>query len=375
MGIQILGMIGVAPPASDSTVHIVGGGLDPDYVAEFAQVHEQAGFDAALIGHSSSSADGFLVAQHAASHTERLRFLLAHRPGFAAPTQAARRVATLDTLIGGRLLLHIITGGVDADQRRDGDFLHHDERYARTAEYLDVMRGVWLARQPFDYEGRYYRCERAWSEVRAQQQPHVPLWFGGISEAAIPVGARHCDTYALFGEPLASIQALIARLDAEAARHGRTLRYNVSFRPIIADTEAAAWTKARGILAAVQQTSGTRADRPPEAETARRLVNLIDGGEIQDERLWVPIAAAARGSGNSTALVGTPEQVAEAIARYYDIGVRGVLIRGFDPYHDAIEYGRELIPRIRERVAAREQGHPIQRRPDGHPAGGAATDG
>jgi len=359
MGINILGMIGVERPASTSTVHIVGGGLDPDYVADFTRVHEQAGFDAVLIGHSSSSADGFLVAQHAARATEHIRFLLAHRPGFAAPTQAARRVATLDRLIGGRLWLHIITGGVDADQRRDGDFLSHDERYARTDEYLDVMRGVWLADKPFDYEGRYYRCARAWSEVRALQEPHVPLWFGGISEAAIPVGAKHCDTYALFGEPLAEVHALIARLDQAAAEHRRTLRYNVSFRPIIADTEARAWTKARGILAELQQAAGISGppgrDRAPEAETARRLVKLIEGGEIHDERLWVPIAAAARGSGNSTALVGTPDQVAEAIARYYDIGVRGVLIRGFDPYNDAIEYGRELIPGIRARIAAREQ--------------------
>jgi alkanesulfonate monooxygenase len=84
-------------------------------------------------------------------------------------------------------------------------------------------------------------------------------------------------------------------------------------------------------------------------------MSLIDGGEVQDERLWVPIAAAAKGSGNSTALVGTPEQVAEAIARYYDLGISGVLIRGFDPYNDAVEYGSELIPWIREKIAARDK--------------------
>ena len=142
MPINILGMIGVTPPASDSTVHIVGGGIDAQYITAFTQAHEQSGFDAILIGHSSSSADGFAVAQHAAYHSEAIRILLAHRPGFMAPTQAARRVATLDNLIGGRLWLHIITGGVDADQRRDGDYLSHDERYLRTDEYLEVMRRV-----------------------------------------------------------------------------------------------------------------------------------------------------------------------------------------------------------------------------------------
>ncbi len=353
MPLNVLGMIGVAPPASSNTVHIVGGGIDADYITAFTQAHEQSGFDAILIGHSSSSADGFGIAQHAAYHSERINILLAHRPGFAAPTQAARRVATLDNLIGGRLWLHIITGGVDADQRRDGDYLSHDERYRRTDEYLEVMRGIWNSDQPFDYEGEFYQVQRAASEVSAVQQPHVPLWFGGISDAAIPVGAKHCDTYALFGEPRADVAKLMQRINDAAAPHNRRLRFNVSFRPIIADTEAQAWRKANDILAGVKaSTPASASTRVPEAETARRLVKLIEGGEVQDERLWVPLAAAAGGSGNTTALVGTPEQVAAAIAKYYEMGVSGVLIRGFDPFNDTVEFGRELIPQIRAQVAA-----------------------
>ena len=352
MPINVLGMIGVAPATSTSTLHIMGGGVDADYIARFTQAHEASGFDAVLIGQRSTSADGFLIAQHAAYHTERIKFLLAHRPGFVAPTQAARRVATLDNLIGGRLWLHIITGGSDADQHRDGDFLGHDDRYRRTDEYLQVMRMAWTEEGSFDFEGEFYKVKGARSDVRSTQQPHVPLWFGGVSDAAIPVGAKHCDTHALFGEPLAEVQGLMQRLDAEAARHNRTLRYNVSFRPIIAETEDAAWDKAREILKGVQ-ASGPSGDRR-DAESGRRLTRLIESGEVHDERLWVPLAAAAGGEGNTTALVGTPEQVAEAIARYYDLGVSGVLIRGFDPFEDTIEFGRELIPWIRQKVAERD---------------------
>lgn len=353
MPINLLGMIGVAPPTSGSTLHVIGGGVDPDYIARFTRVHEASGFDAVLIGHRSTSADGFLIAQHAANSSERIKFLLAHRPGFSAPTQAARRVATLDNLTGGRLWLHIITGGSDADQQRDGDFLGHDERYRRTDEYLQILRMVWAEKEPFDFDGEFYRVRGATSDVESVQQPHVPLWFGGISDAAIPVGAKHCNTYALFGEPLAEVQALMQRLDAAAAAHNRTLRYNVSFRPIIAATEEAAWQKAREILRGVQ-AAALPSGLNLEAETARRLTRLIENGEVHDERLWVPVAAAAQGGGNTTALVGTPEQVAEAIARYYDLGVSGVLIRGFDPFEDAVQYGRELIPWIRQKVADRD---------------------
>ena len=355
MPINVLGMIGVSAPLDDATVHIVGGGIDAQYITDFSKAHEASDFDAVLIGHSSSSADGFAIAQHVAYGTEELKILLAHRPGFAAPTQAARRVATLDNLIQGRLLLHIITGGVDADQRRDGDFLGHDERYQRTDEYLQIMREVWTASAPIDFEGKYYQVRRASSEVQAAQHPHVPLWFGGVSEAAKPIGAKHCDTYALFGESLGLVKGLMAELDDMASDHGRQLKYNLSFRPIIAATEEAAWKKARRILQSVESASRP-SSKPPEAETAKRLSRLIDEGEVHDERLWVPIAAAAQGSGNSTALVGTPEQVAEAIAKYYDLGVAGVLIRGFDPFNDAIEFGKELIPWIRDKVRQRDQG-------------------
>ncbi len=351
MPINVLGMIGVAAPGAGSTVHIVGGGVDPAYVADFAGVHEASGFDAALVGYSSASADGFSIAQYAAAHTRTLQFLVAHRPGFVAPTLAARKVATLDQLTGGRIWLHIISGGVDADQRRDGDFVGHDARYARTAEYMEILRRTWTADSPFDYHGAFYRLDRAYSEVRCKQTPHVPLWFGGVSEAAKPVGASWADTYALFGEPRAQIRALIRELRAFPRAGLEPLRFNVSFRPIIGASEAQAWARAEQILADVKAGARAPRRRVPEAETARRLVRLIEGGEIHDERLWVPIAAAAHGSGNSTALVGTAYQVADAIGAYYQLGVSGVLIRGFDPYGDAEEYGKELIPAIRERVA------------------------
>ena len=349
MAMNVLGMLGVAP-SQGSSVHIIGGGIDVDYLTQFAQAHETAGFDAALVGYSSASAEGFQVASFCAAETNKLKFLIAHRPGFIAPTLAARKMATFDNLSKGRLLVHIITGGSDFDQRRDGDFLDHDQRYARTDEYIEILKKVWLSPAPFDHSGDYYQFEKAYSEVRPVQSPHVPIYFGGISNAALAVGARHADVYALFGESRANISQLIASINRLAASHQRTPKYQLSFRPIIASTEAAAWQKAETILTAVKPVKARAA--APEAETAKRLLRLSAQGDILDERLWTPIAAAAGGSGNTTALVGTPEQVADAIIAYYHLGVDGVLIRGFDPFNDAIEYGKELIPRIKEATAA-----------------------
>src|ERR1700691_6219738 len=136
MSVRIIGMIGVSPPASDATLHVIEGGLSPNYVSEAARTHEAAGFDLVLVGYSSSSAEGFLVALHAAEKTERLGYLIAHRPGFVAPPLMARKIATFDHLTGGRLAMHIITGKTDDEQEGDGDFPPKGERYRRAGEYL-----------------------------------------------------------------------------------------------------------------------------------------------------------------------------------------------------------------------------------------------
>jgi alkanesulfonate monooxygenase len=328
--------------------------LDPDFVRDFARAHEQGGFDRILVGYYSNAPDGFLVAAHAAASTERLGLLLAHRPGFVAPTVAARKLATLDHLSRGRLALHVISGGSDVDQRRDGDYMGHDERYRRTDGYLDVLKRVWTADGPIDHEGEFYRFEGAASDVRPLQEPSIPIFFGGASDAAVAVGAKHADVYMLWGEPLADTRAMIARVRAAAAGYGRTIRFSVSFRPILGATEEQAWTRAHAIL----ETIGTNRDIPPvrpQSVGSRRLLDAAARGDVHDRCLWTPIAAATGARGNTTALVGSPETVAAALVDYYEAGVTTFLIRGFDPLNDAVQYGRELLPLIRAKAAAHDR--------------------
>jgi alkanesulfonate monooxygenase len=349
MSIEFIGMI--QQRKVSETHQASGPAIDVDYVRDFAQAHERAGFDRILVPHSSSSPDATLTVAYAASVTSRVHFMLAHRPGFVAPTLAARQIATLDHFSGGRLAVHFISGGSDADQRRDGDFLSHDERYARTDEYLQVLKRVWTEDKPFDHNGRFYRFEQAFSEVKPRQQPHVPIYFGGASDAALTVAGKHADVYALWGESKQGVADLIDRVRAEAAKHGREVRFSVSFRPILADTEKAAWERAGHILEETRRlraAQGLDKGGPLESEGARRLLGAAGDGVRADERLWTAVAKEIGGRSNSTALVGTPEQVAQTLAEYHAIGVTTFLIRGFDPLEDAVDYGRVLIPATRE---------------------------
>ena len=368
--IEVIGMIGVNRERDSSrgvTVSLFGGGINPadeipagvdgDYIAEFSQAHEQSGCDKVLIGYSSATADSFAVASYAATRTTRLGYLIAHRAGFMAPTLAARHAATLDQLSGGRIALHVISGGSDEEQRRDGDWLDHDSRYRRTGEWMDIVRRIWTEYGPFDYEGEFYHLEQAHSQVRTKQRPHVPLYFGGASEAAMEVGARYADVYALWGEPIAAIREQVADIRSRAARYGRNIRFSLSVRPILGDTEGEAWERARGILERVRGSVGDSVgpNQPARLQSvgSRRLLDFAAQGEVHDQRLWMPIAAATGAAGSTTALVGTAEQVAESLLAYYDAGCGTVLIRGFDPLQDTVDYGRELIPILRSEAAAR----------------------
>lgn len=356
MGVQFIGMI--QPHEISETFARRGPVVDSAYVRVFAQAHEHAGFDRILVPSSGTSPDAVLTVQYAASVTQRIGFLLAHRPGFVAPTLAARQFATLDQFTQGRLAVHCITGGSDEDQQRDGDFLGHDERYARSDEYLSVLRQVWTAEQPFDHKGRYYRAKGAWSEVRPLQKPHVPIYFGGASAPALEVAGRHADVYALWGESLAQAGELVQRVRAAATRHGRSPGFSISFRPILGATEAQAWDKAHAILEATRRLrveQGFARGGPQQSEGARRLLADAAQGDRVDERLWTAIARETGGRSNTTSLVGTPEQVADALLKYHDLGIGTFLIRGFDPLADAIGYGRELLPLVRDKLARRER--------------------
>jgi alkanesulfonate monooxygenase len=330
--------------------------LDRGYIRDFAQAAEAGGFDRVLVGYFNDGPDGFLLAAAAAQHTERLSFLVAHRPGFVAPPLAARKFATLDQITGGRAAMHVITGGDDAEMAREGDHTTKDERYARTDEYVEILKRIWTEPGPtVDHAGRFYQFNGASTALRCVQQPRIPIYFGGASEAALAVSAKHADVYALWGETHAQVREITARLRAEAAKHGRTLRFSLSFRPILAPTEDEAWARAERIkqqIIAARAKAGS-APAAPANEGSKRLLAAAAQGERLDKRLWTGAALATGARGNTTSLVGTPLQVAEALCEYYDLGVTTFLIRGFDPLDDNIEYGRSLLPLTRKLIEAR----------------------
>jgi alkanesulfonate monooxygenase len=364
MSIEILGMISTSE--GSEALGFSGQAIDADFLRRFSRAHEDAGFDRVLIGYSASSPDGFAVAAAALHSTEKLKVLIAHRPGFVAPTLVARKLATLDHLTGGgRVAIHHISGGSDADQQRDGDFSEKDDRYRRTGEFIDVLRRTLTADEPFDHEGEFYRFTGAFSSVKPATDSGIPVYFGGQSGAAVETGAAHTDVFMLFGEPLAATAERIDVIRRAAEAHGRTVEFSLSTRPIVGETEESAWATAAAIYADAERVRN--AGEPDNnlfvknqaeenaAVSAARLQEHARLGDLHDERLWLGITRLTGAGGNSTAPVGTAAQVAEALLKYYDLGVTRFLIRGFDPLNDVHQWGDELIPLLRAGAAERDR--------------------
>ncbi len=335
--------------------------IDLRWMADCAQIHEKAGFDAVLVGHDAWRPNAWLLASHIAAHTRHLGVCIAERPGTSAPSYVARQAITLERLAGqGRITVHIVTGGSEHDQLRDGDALPYHQRYERCAEYLAIIRRCWQSATPFDFNGDFYHLREAWSPAKPLGEGGIQLSFAGTSPGALGVSARYADLHMLWGEPLAETAEKVAQLRQLAAGYGRKLRFSISQRAIIEDTEKLAWEKAEYLYQQALKALDASADPAQrdyfkldmkQSASAQQLNELASRQDIYDERLWMKYARLLKVGGSTTALVGTPEQVAEAFLRYYALGIDTFYLRGWDIAADAAQYGNTLIPLLKEGAA------------------------
>ncbi|QHF94727.1 alkanesulfonate monooxygenase [Streptomyces sp. NHF165] len=348
-------------PTSGDSRRIVGGGhgtplsgsgadRPPDigYLAQIARAAEQLGFTGALTPTGAWCEDAWLTTAMLTRHTERLKFLVAFRPGFLSPTLAAQMAATYQRQSGGRLLLNIVTGGESEEQRAYGDFLGKDERYARTAEFLHIVRALWRGER-VDHEGAHLRVSGA--RLTRLPDPVPPVYFGGSSAAALPVAGRHCDVYLTWGEPPEQVAEKIGRVRALAAARGRRVRFGVRLHTISRDSSQAAWAEAARLLDGVDAQAVAAAQRGlarSESEGQRRMLALHggsrDGLEIRPG-LWAGIGLVRGGAG--TALVGSHREVAGLIGEYHRAGVEEFVLSGYPHLEEAYWFGEGVLPLLR----------------------------
>jgi dimethylsulfone monooxygenase len=314
-----------------------------DYVRRLAQRSEQIGFDLTLVaelnlndikGPEAPSLDAWSTAAALAAVTERLELMVAVRPTFHPPALLAKQAANIDHISGGRLTLNVVSSWWASEAKQYGvDFDQHDARYARTAEWLEVVSGMWS--QPrFSFAGAHYRVEDAILEPKPVARPRPTIYAGGESETAKQLIARACDAYLMHGDPPERVAAKVTDMRARRARLNLApLRFGVAGYVVCADTEAAARAEVARITDVRQSAAGYANYQDWLANTQLEQQVSLEDYSVSNRGL-------------RAGLVGTPEQIAERIRGFEQAGVDLLLLQFSPQYEEMERFAAEVIPLV-----------------------------
>lgn len=328
-----------------------------DYITKVAQAAEKAGFSTLLLPIGGSCVDSLVAASHLTAHTETLNYLIAVRPGSTAPTQLAKQYSSVNYWTNNRVFVNVVTGGAPKELENDGDFLSHTDRYKRTREYIEILNRLFNG-ETFDYDGEFYTLKGANLPLPVKNAP--PIFFGGSSSIAKEVATDVADVYMLWGETLETTKEELESVVRLAKEKNRDLSYSVSFQVVLGETEEAAFENANKIISQVDAKvlEAKHANTVSNgAVGVNRLHQLMleskDKNFVIAPNIWAGLTQVL--SGNSIALVGTPQQVAERIVEFVDLGFDKVLLRGFPHLEVIEEIGEKVIPLVHEILAKREK--------------------
>ncbi|MBD2629804.1 FMNH2-dependent alkanesulfonate monooxygenase [Trichormus variabilis] len=328
---------------------IGGRSVNFDYWRQIAQAVDQLGYTGALLPTGRSCEDAWVLASSLVTHTKKMRFLVAIRPGLMSPGIAARMAATFDRISGGRLLINVVTGGDPVELAGDGLHLNHDDRYKFTDEFLTVWREI-AAGEVANFEGDYLNIKEGKILFPNVQKPYPPLWFGGSSPIAQEIAAKHVDVYLTWGEPPAQVAEKITYLRRLAAAEGRTLRFGIRLHVIVRETESLAWEAANDLIRYVDEDAIAKSQQAyarMDSVGQQRMKELHNGSREALEispNLWAGIGLVRGGAG--TALVGDPDTVAKRMEEYADLGIHTFIFSGYPHLEEAYRVAELLFPRL-----------------------------
>ena len=328
--------------------------LTPAYMRQIAQAVDELGFAGALLPTGRGCEDAWLVAASLLPVTQRMKFLVALRPGLISPALAAQMATTFDRLSNGRLLINVVTGGDPVELAGEGVHYDHDTRYAVTDEFLTVWRQL-TSGAAVNFQGDYFRLDDGQLILPSLQRPHPPLYFGGSSPAGHQVAARHADVYLTWGETPAQVAEKIADVRHRAALEGRQVRFGIRLHVIVRRTDAEAWQAADELIKYVDPATIAKAQKVLsryDSHGQQRMVALQNSHAslVISPNLWRGVGLVRGGAG--TALVGDPETVAERMREYAALGIETFIFSGYPHLEEAYRVAELLFPHLPLETAA-----------------------
>ncbi|TRB06923.1 LLM class flavin-dependent oxidoreductase [Agrobacterium tumefaciens] len=336
--------------------------VDLGYYRQLALAYDQLGYTGALF--ATGAHDVWVLAGALLSHTERLKLLVAIHPGLIAPTLLAKMAATLQEFSRGRLLINVVSG----DAKMLGAYgmtMAHDERYDMADEYLQIWHRL-FAGETVDFKGRHFQTDGAKLALPVGQgiEP-PPLWFGGSSDKAIDVAAKHVETYLSWGETPDQIGVKVDLVKARAEQLGRELEYGIRLYVIVRDTDEEAWAAAADLYGRMDERAIAANQRfvgKTDSVGQQRMTAMHGGQKPENLRdleiapnLWAGIGLVRPGPG--TAIVGSPDTVIRTLEAYKKAGVNTFILSGMPLLEEAFRFGEKVLPRLdvsREVSAAKQ---------------------
>lgn len=331
-----------------------------DHLADIARAAEISGFRGGLLVNFPGTEEPWAVAPALARETKTFRFMIAFQPGFFNPVHVARLSASLQRVSGGRLLYNVISGSGGPQQLWWGDRVEHDDRYARTAEFLDVLKGVWKE-APFSYKGRFYEVENGGLLPPLSDQEFPEIYFSGSSDAAIAAAGRHSDYYLSHLEPFDSLRRKFDSVRERASKEGRAAKISVRFDILARKTPEEAWAEVeRGFRTLPKEALEARERFAGDAvgfarQRGFRAVTVnhyrdLDIDQHVGPGLWNGFHLFRGGPG--IGVVGSYEQAAEWIDRFIQTGVDSFVLAGTPHLEEAYRVGEEVLPLVRGDLSA-----------------------
>ncbi|MFY9070324.1 FMNH2-dependent alkanesulfonate monooxygenase [Aliarcobacter butzleri] len=328
---------------------------DFDYVKQVAVAADTLGYDGVLIPTGRSCEDPFVVASSLIGVTQKLKFLVALRPGLLQPALAARIASTLDRFSNGRIAFNLVAGGDKDELEGDGLFQDSDERYETASEFVDLWKEILEAsyeKKLVNFDGKYYKTKNAKLLYPPVQRPHPPLFFGGSSQKAHELAAQKVDLYITWGETPKAVKAKIEDVKEKALKYGRTLKFGIRLHVIVRDTEEEAWSAAEKLISKLDDekiNASQTALQKLDSEGQRLMTALTNGGKARtreeleiSRNLWAGIGLVRGGC--ATALVGSAEIVVQRIQEYVDLGIDTFVFSGYPHLEESFRFAELVFP-------------------------------
>ncbi|MDK4252129.1 LLM class flavin-dependent oxidoreductase [Corynebacterium propinquum] len=329
-----------------------------DYLTQIALAAEANGFESLLTPTGQWCADSWVTDAALLARTSRIKFLIAFRPGLVSTPLIAQQTQTLQELSGGRVLLNVVVGGEDIEQRAYGDYTTKEQRYARADEALALAQDLWTSQEPITRQGTYETVENAQLAKRPETTPRI--FFGGSSQPGIEVAGRRADVYLTWGETPDKVAEKLERVRQSAAAAGREIEYGIRLHIIARDTSQQAWAEAQRLLDSVdpEEVQKIQKDLARSQSEGQRLQSelhgqgkdFVSGADAREleiaPNLWAGVGLLRGGAG--TALVGSHQEVAQRLAEYRDAGIKHFIVSGYPHLEETWTVGEGVVPQLQK---------------------------